>query len=770
MKAIVIQLLKSFWLVKIKLLLCLVAATLSAWGISTLLYGYFLTDRDFQQNFDQSNPAGLILLIEKPTAAFLEKVKELPGVVDIERREAVGGRIKSSGGSWMPITLYGAELVRETRISKFSIESENTPSNSVFIEKSGVGLLTQSIDSIELELNGKVLKHPFGGLAHDAGQAPSQMEQAFYGYTSLDYLQPYLQTERQRYLVSVEPEVLNLDDLEKLKREINAWASENFKVTVVIPPPGEHPHQGIVDAISFLQLSFGSILSLLGAILLSLILITWLYPQIVSIGVMKAIGASDGMVLKAHILVILIIVNIGLLIGLPLGYKAGLFYSGSVAMIQNFAPSTEMLPVFIHLYVLIPVVLIPLLLVFIPLYRSSKTTVQNALNQVFYTPYQFIFKITQTLRNNKLKYSLNNLFRSNQRTFLLFILLSAGVALFTTGFNLRHSLQKDFAGYAADAGYDITVIFKEPMESKLDYIETLAFVEKAAYISRRGILFGSANQAHGEGTSIRVLPSAYDVNTIRFIRGNLQPDCNTCFYATHHLEHDFDNVPLGSTVEITHIDQSKENLIYSGIIKDISFRGFIQFSSDSISGYRELALKVKGGYNKQKAAGEIDDVLLRNGIDVLTVSNLETRLLALENHLAPMYLVIQAMGAVTLLISLSGLFIVLGLSLRERAREIGIIKTLGGSSRSIVNLYQWEYLVITMLSIALGILFGYFLNGAICQLFGEMVLKVPVPPLINLPAMVIGMLALLAIQFTIVEIYVRDSIAKTSNRLLSQIS
>src|SRR6266568_1007478 len=121
MKAIIINLLKSFWLAKGKLFLCVVASILSAWGISTMLYSKVMTDRDFEVNFNASNPADMILTISNPSAATISQLSSSEQVESLERREAITCRIKNKNGNWMSLLVFAGDNIGKTAISKFDI-------------------------------------------------------------------------------------------------------------------------------------------------------------------------------------------------------------------------------------------------------------------------------------------------------------------------------------------------------------------------------------------------------------------------------------------------------------------------------------------------------------------------------------------------------------------------------------------------------------------------------------------------------------------------
>jgi putative ABC transport system permease protein len=772
MKAIVINLFKSFAISKGKLFLCIAAAALSAWGISTIFYSYFLTTRDFTENFGRTNPADIILTLNDPTDSLVKAIHASPSVSGMERREAITGRVQNANGNWMSLVVFASDSIEHTSISKFEISTHFTNSQTgLFIERNGAGFLDKESDSLLIQFPGfDATSIVWSGNVYDAGQAPSQMEQALYGYTSIKNISRFKSNRSQRFLITTKQRNLNESELRLIANDLVKIAAEsNTKAAFTIPPPGEHPHQGIVDGISFLQKSFGMILSLLGVILLSLMIITWLYPQIVNIGIMKAIGASTPMILNAYILVLVLILLVGLAIGLPIGYKSAELYNKALAFIQNFNAITDPLPLKLHFIVFLPALLVPMTFAIIPLTKAARTTVHDALNHIFYTPYQTIFRLTQTsIKNVEWKYSVNNLFRSNQRTSLMMLLLIAGVALFVTGSNLRYSLKKDFASYASDSGYGVTIILKDSSTRPFDFLKKLSFVDALSYVNIKGVRFKVGTQLFEENSPLRTMAPDYEFNEQRISMGAYKRDCDNCIYISQRYQSDFKNISFGDSVQLQFRTTTK-SFLYSGIVKDITHPGFYRFGTEPNKSFLEVAVKLKPGVSSLEAVKKIDAVLLENDIDVRSVSEETTRLVALENHLRPMYLIIQVMGGVTIAIAVVGLLIVLNLSLQERAREMGVMKALGANVNAIINCFHREYLILSTVSIIIGLIIAYFFTAAICNLFGVMVINAPVPPLtdfLSIGALAIG---LLLIQSVIISAYVRYKIKNSSATLLMEI-
>ena len=107
MRVILLKLISDFRHAKGKLLLLILATALSAWGISGVVYSYFLTERDFEVNFEQTFPADLALVVQDYSTKLEEALLAMPQVVDIERREVVYARVKDGRDGWMPIIIWG---------------------------------------------------------------------------------------------------------------------------------------------------------------------------------------------------------------------------------------------------------------------------------------------------------------------------------------------------------------------------------------------------------------------------------------------------------------------------------------------------------------------------------------------------------------------------------------------------------------------------------------------------------------------------------------
>ena len=773
MKTIISKLFGDLWRNKGKFFLCILAASLSSWGISTVIYSYLMSERDFKANFSDSQPADIVITLQNPDNELIEGLKKHPLVKTLERREVLSGRIADKNNNRMPFILFAAEDFGQLTLDKFTIlDNPQNKENGIFIEKNGKGFLNASSENLDILFPGKeafITKK--GGFVHDARMPPSQMEHAIYGYTKISTIKDFLNPDSKRFLIKTHEKNPDREKLETIVKELKTFIKEKNGniLSIANPPPGEHPHQNIVDGISVLQLSFGFILALLGVALLSLILLTWLYPQIVDIGIMKSLGASTQHIMKAYLAVLGFIIISGMAIGIPLGYlMAGLFNS-FIAFVQNFQTVKENFPIGVHLLVMLLCSFVPLLFSIFPLMNASKTSVQNAMNRTFYISQKRIFRFLQKLISSvHIKYVVNNLFRKSQHTLLLITILAVGIALFFTGANLKYSINKDLSHFFREFNYEINLQLVEKQTKKLPFLEALPFIESVSYIGKENVVFQAPNNAHNENSTIKVLSKDYVLSEELLISGKLDKDCEDCIYIHQSFTLDFKNLALGSKIRMVKENGENTSFTFAGIIKEIGVTGcFYRFSKNEDLPYNDMAISLKKSIPLKEAIQKIENLMAENHIEIAHTYDIQHRMAMLEDHLKPTFIIIQVMGLLTVLVALAGVLIVLNLTIQERSKEIGILKAIGSSSTQIARLFYQEYLIINVIAVFIGLFLTVILTYIFCYLFGTMVLRAGISPYFDMPLILISIILLILMQYFMILGYTRLKIKKNVNALFS---
>ncbi|MDX1940208.1 MAG: FtsX-like permease family protein [Saprospiraceae bacterium] len=772
MKTIIIKLLRDLWRTKGKFLLCVLAASLSAWGISGVFYSYLMSERDFEVNFSATNPAEIIIKIENNTPELLQKLNGNAHIAKLERREMLSARVRNADGNWMPIMIQVVESLEQVNINKFKVvETIDNKPNTVFIEQNGALFLDASSEEIVVQIGGQdSIQIKKGGYVHDAGQAPSRMERMVYAYIPITAMEPYLNKTSQRFLIKTTEKNLSGADLQMIGNELKTIVESNggTLTSINIPPPGEHPHQNIVDGISFLQQTFGFVLSLLGVALLSLILLTWLYPQIPQIGIMKAVGSFTQKIFWSYVIILLFIISLGLFIGMPLGYQTAIFYNNFIAYIQNFTPITTTFPIATHLPVALTASIIPIIFCIFPLLQASRTSVRSALSKTFYTSQKGIFQLSQNLiSDSRWKYGINNIFRNSQNTALLILILTVGIGLFFTGANLKYSIKKDFEQYFEANNYELAFYLADSQQVSTNFLEELPFVASVAKGDRKSVVFQAPSKDYQDNSIFQVFSNTYKLSPELLLSGKLDSNCANCLYINNMHGRNFKDFSIGAPLTIMTPGRDTTTYIFAGIIKELAApAGFYFLSNKDLTTYDELFIKLKKGIASGKAASQIEDLLQKHDIKISQVSDVSQRLAALEAHLAPTFLIIQVMGIFTILIGLIGLVIVLSLTIEERTNEIGILKAVGSSTQKIIGLLLNEFLTINLITIVLGVIGALLLTPFLSNLFGNMLLGTGFMSFTNFGMMASTIILLLLLQTLLIMGFSRRKVKRNVRLLL----
>ena len=775
MKVILKKLIKDFWLTKGKLALCLIAACLSAWGISTVIYSYALAERDFEVNFTKTFPADFEILVDNYTAGLDRLFLDDANVVDVERREIVGASAESKDGHNRRVRIFATDNIDNLRLDVFQIlEEKPGGKGKLFIETNAAFFLDSEQDSLELAFMGdKKVTWPISGITHDARLAPAQMERTIYAYvSSIEMIAPYLKPGRRRFLIETDQSSDRQAIQEVADRLSQLTEQQGAQVVYVnIPVPGEHMHQNIVDGISFLQKSSGGVISIMGVVLLSLMLLTWIFPQLMEVGIMKALGASTQRIFYSYCLVLLIILSIGMAIGMPLGYLTAAGFNRIVALVQNFQPVKEILPFPVHLIVVLTALSIPLIVGSLPLLRAARTTVYEAMNKTFHTSAMGVFKASQNfISNSALQYNLNNLFRNSTRTALTLILTAVGVGLYFSGVNLQYSIRQEMDNFAEEANYGLRMSFSKDFKPEdVDFLSDLPFVEQISSMKDISVSYRPPKAAFRESRAMRILSNKHQLDEGFVLLGEIQSGCTDCLYVSGEaMEDEFRDTKLGDRIVLTMPSGLEREFVYSGIFKDMAAIGspFFVFDDEATREFNALAFQIRDGMPNYEASNLIDDALLENGIDVAGSMNVDLRLASLEGHLEPTYLIIKMTGIFTILIGFLSLLIVLNLTIQERTREIGVVKSLGGSFRQVSGIFQKEFLMVNLLAILVGIITAIPLNVALCKVLGETVIYHEIPAQGNITVIIFTSALIVLVQTVLIAIYNKIKLNKNARELL----
>ncbi len=504
--------------------------------------------------------------------------------------------------------------------------------------------------------------------------------------------------------------------LEKLDVEANALPFPER-----ITSPEKHAFQDVLDGI-FLILGLMAVLTLLLGLLLVYNTINAIMSQQISqIGIMKAIGAHIGDILRVYLLMVLIYGLLALFIAIPLGALGAYVLNIFILTAFNVTPGPFSFSLPAILVQAVICVLAPLFVSLIPIFTGSRITVREAINTYGLSTEAGLLNrvLARSQRVSRIiVLMISNTFRNKGRVFLTQITLVGSGIIFMTVMGASDSVAHTFGDVIFDIiKYNVTFKFKEP--ERIAHIEALTLahpdvsgVEMWGLAQATIRLAGQPASDDDKDAVMWGVPLPSKLFGPQIYQGRwLEPDDTYAAVINRDLANQTgfglgDRITLDQnlygesewTVVGLLLDPIIPNSIYLSremLLKETHSVGeaqtvWIQTVNHDSAAETTAAIDLRRYYNRRKldvdpegvfpmdTATELADQTLKNFGVIIT-------------ELAAIAIVMGIVGA----IALSGM---LSLSVLERTREIGVMRAIGATTRIIATLFIGEGLTLGWLS------------------------------------------------------------------------
>jgi len=446
--------------------------------------------------------------------------------------------------------------------------------------------------------------------------------------------------------------------------------------------------------------------------------------QVDQIGIMKAIGARTGQILRLYLTNVLIYALLALLIALPLGILGGWGITNWL-VVSFTAESVEFVvsPSAIVAQVIIAL-LAPLLASLIPIFSGARVTVREAISTYGLSTRAGLFermlaKIQRIPRMVVL--TITNTFRNKWRVVLMQIALVLSGLIFMMVLSVRDSVVytiRDVLGSILN--YNVSFVLEDA--ERIGHVEALTLahpdvkaVEMWGFEGGTIRLAGEPETEDDEGITMFGIPLPTDLYGYQLRAGRwLDPADTYAIVLNQKLAKDA-GVGVGDWITVKHGTKKESTWLVVGLLFDPIFTN---------SGHvpRDVLLRKMGSANRAQTiwvqtvrddpeseiaiAKDLRAYYKQNQIDISPQqgffgmggdSATETNQTFINQFnfipilLGIMAVIIGAVGS----IALSG---TLSLSVLERRREIGMMRAIGASSGAIAGLSIGEGLILGWLS------------------------------------------------------------------------
>lgn len=721
-------------------LLVILALAIGLWGVGGILVSYTILTRDLSENFTQTRPAHAILTSKDFARLDLSALRARPGIESAEFRDLSMQRIEVYPNDWITLWLFGVEDFNQPAMALiYNEQGSMVPApGTMLIERDGRLISNLDLGSrARVRAGSRVLDVPITGISFDPAQAPATQDHFIYAYVDKQtYADITGEAANQRLL-------LRLNNV-KTKQEVQATVDdllEHFKsqgirvATVKVPQFNEHPHQWQLNTLLFLQGGIGLLAFLMGAVLVSQLMASILAKQVRQIGILKAIGASRRQVLNIYLTMVAVLGVSAGVIAMPLAVSSGYAFSYFVAGKLNFEILTRHLPLHLYVALIAASLLLPLLLSLPAIMKGINVSVHDALSDYGIAPGATSATSEKTAPSwmpRGLVLAIRNSLRQKKRLTITVVAMALGVAIFSTGFNVRASLAMLLADFSHSMKHDVQVVLKDRIsrERALSVFGAIKNVDRIEmWNGGRGEL-QSQVVSTSSGTGIVALPYDTDLFRPRIVAGRwLQSSQTPEVVMNQQALELYGNPAIGSnqtigigghklTVKLVGvIEELEKNKIY---IDQAHYDAFANPHHDINS---LMIVARDKGYDKVMALkGEIEAAIAPSDLNVLYVMSQAERVKVIYDHLNIILTTIVFLSLLVLAVGALGMASATGISILERTREIGVLRAIGATPKMIFQLFVAEGMIASVASILLGLLLAWPLSKVAAVFFGKLML------------------------------------------------
>lgn len=752
--------------------------------------------REMKRNYMATVPASATLETEDSISInALNVARSFEGIRLADRRATITARMQVFG-RWYPILLFVIDDFGAMNTNKFvAVSGESVPlMGHMLVEQTALGVMNaREGDSITVKHENVHVRLKISGTVHDPGLAPAWQEQAGYGYISLSTLRLLIANATFNQLrVVVSEKADSREHIETISRALAERLGTMHTVVheIQIPSPGRHPHEGQLTTVMAIFAAFSVLILILASILVSTVMETVMVKEIRQIGVMKTIGGRTSQIFGIYACIVAILAIVACVLAVPTArIGAAAFYS-MLAGLLNITIYDKSIPVWTTLMSIVVGTVIPLLASALPVLRGSRITVKEAITNFGSLGLNRISKAFSRvseaiIRSQVLCIAVRNVFRQQRRLLMTVLLLAIAGAVYMTAGNVAKAWDQNLKRVYTQKQFDFDVRFTPSADTTAlsEELKRMQGIRKFEFWSMVSAAIESNDQlsitrtypdkGHGSFTIAGVPEHSTLLNpTVK--EGEWLSNAHTNGIVLNQLAvSQFNNAVPGS--EITLMAEgvpTRWRII--GITEDIGTPATAYVLMDALKAQRDAPLNTlrvaysDRSYDNAIMQNEAIETILKNiaapvalALPVWVLRNaVAAHMKILVDTLITLSLLMAIVGTLTLASSMS-------ISILERTREFGVLRTIGATPRRIIAIVVYEVALIAALSVVVALPLSLVLSGYLSQLVGALSFRTSLSLAINYTGVlewlgllaVVGMVASITPSLRVNAITIREAIA-----------
>ena len=726
--------------------------------------------REFEADFAGSLKTSITFAVTGADQSIVDKIAERDDVVATRGHYLSYARLRLANGdgsaedtslsSWDSLEFRALPAVDTpiNRIEPLTTTTWPPRKGDLLIESSALAVFDYRIgDLVEIDTGMQVATFRVAGFVHDINAIPARFFRQVTAYTTTDSLE-----------LLGEPDIFNVIDVRvdpDLSRIEASRVADDIKDTILypagvgvystsVPDPGSHFFGDIFKAVSVLLLGMALMALALSGFLVVTTVSAILIQHTRQLGIMKAIGGRRWQIAGLYFGLVFCFGLLALIIGLPTGIIFGYYFVNYAADVLNFRVLDHTYPPSVMALLVSIGLVLPLIAASIPIISGVKRPIVDALNANALLPNfgegwvdRLLGRIGWLPRPTAL--ALRTTFtRKGRFAMTLFtLLLACGVVMAV--FTARTSLLQTVDDIGSWWRYDAQIRLSKPapatsLEAEAAKIEGVRFTE--SWIDGFAII-NRPDGTKNEQFFATGFPADSQVVHFQYMEGRLFESGEKGVILNNELAKEEDYLFVGSTIDLEIAGKQVTRQV-TGIVTGSLQGPILYFERDDLAelmgvagsasrvfvqmdrtlegplfgglmglGAQRLDQSIEGirAYNQRQVAQDLERTFDKKGY---AVSDTETAMLQLDEARGQLgilitFLVIMASALAAVgVIGLSGS---MTLSVIESTREIGIMRSIGASHRSIFGIYVTQGLVVGTISWFFGAIISIPISWALMR-------------------------------------------------------
>ena len=746
---------------KTRTVLVVLSIAVGVFAVGMIAGSQAILTRDLSAGYQAVNPASATLATEPFDDDLVEAVRGMREVSAVEGRRSFNVRVKVGADEWKTLQIFAIPDYDDIRVNKIWPEQGAwpPPEHELLIERASLGLTNAQVgETVLIETaSGKQREMRIAGLVHDLNLPPAIFLGTPFGYISFDTLEwlgvPRNYTDLN---IVVAEKTTDRDHIQQVANKVRDKIEKSGRAVnfIWLPPPGKHPADDAVQPLLLILGILGFLSLILSGFLVVNTISALLTQQIRQIGVMKTIGARSGQLMQLYLGTVLIFGLLALLVAVPLGALAAGAFTAYMATLLNFDVVSFGVPANVLALEVGAGLIVPLGAALYPIAAGTRVSVREAISGYGLGKGRFgkglIDHVLERVRglSRPMLLSLRNTFRRKGRLALTLATLTLGGAIFISVFSVRDSLLLTLDDAFEYWNYDLDLDFGR--NYRISQIQGEA-LRVPGVVAAESWGFKGTRRERPDGTesdSMVIVAPPADTKLLNptLIAGRwLVPGDENALVVNTDLLKDEEDVAVGSEV-IFKIDGRDTTWKVVGIVRGVltgplAYANYEYFAREVRAVGQASGVRVVTEQHDEASQARVGQALEMhyeslgmNVSSVLTVAGLQSRIEFQFNIIVVFLLIMAVLLAVVGGLGLMG---TMSINVIERTREIGVMRAIGASNRSVLQIFMVEGLLIGALSWLIGSVVAIPLSKLMSDMVGQAFLRAPLSYVFSITGMLI---------------------------------